>query len=107
MNESKLFDMMVKRVNFKGIEDEIAKNTIDKINKSINPELLTNFNIMYQEITRIFNHFEPIIKKLEKQSKKVINCETLYEDVYKVRDEIKTLKSDMVTLKKGFKKIFD
>ena len=78
MNESKLFDMMVKRVNFKGIEDEIAKNTIDKINKSINPELLTNFNIMYQEITRIFNHFEPIIKKLEKQSKKVINCETLY-----------------------------
>ncbi len=101
--DGRLFDNMVKRVNFENLEKEITTNIVNKINSQISPEILTNFNVLYQESTNLLNILQENVWKIEKKAKKCVDSTALYEDVYKIRDEMKIIKKKLDKLNRGFK----
>lgn len=97
-------DILKSRKEFvNSIQNEIRDN-IDHYIKQNNPDLLINFNIIYQEISRMVKDFEKTINSIERKTKKLFESSSLTEDVYKMRDEMKSIKKKIDRLNSGLKK---
>jgi hypothetical protein len=84
-----------------------TKIEIDKYIKENNPDLLTNFNLLYQEFSVMTKDFQKTILTIEKKLKKLIESSSLCEDVLYVRDELKVVKKKLDKLNSGIKKVFN
>lgn len=99
-------DILKKRKEFvEGIKNEVMKD-VEKNIKDLSPELLTNFNMIYQELTGMMKDFRVTVNSIEKKSKKLFESSTLTEDVYKMRDEVNKMKEATKYFDK-IKKAFD
>jgi septation ring formation regulator EzrA len=99
-------DIVKKRKEFvQGVYEDVMKQIENRL-KEMTPDLLTNFNMLYQELTQNMNEFQKTINVIEKKSKKVFESSTLCEDVYKMRDEMKAMKKKLDKFNSGIKKAF-
>lgn len=76
--------------------DKITKGITTQIYKNIqknNPEMLEDISESYKEMTLLVRHTEELFISMEKKLKKLINSPSLYEDVYKMRDELIEIKN--------------
>ena len=87
---------------FSKIEEEIKKN-INKYIEEKNPDLLTNFSLLHQEITMLIKEHQKTINFIEKKAKNIFESSSLAEDVFKMRDELKIVKKKMDKLNSGLK----
>jgi len=91
---------------FDGICNQMHDELLLKISKSIDsmtPDLLVNFNQVYQELTCMIQNQAQIIHDIERKFKKLFDSSSLTEDVYKMRDEMKVLKKKLDKINSGFK----
>lgn len=94
---------IIERIDFEGYEKEITKKVIanvDEYLKDKDPELLCSFNDIYGELTDMMNGFQKSIAGVEKKLKKMADSQSLYEDVYKLRDEVKEVNKFLDKFKK-------
>lgn len=82
---------------FKLISDKIFQQVIERMSTQT-PDLLINFQSLHDEILlntkQLINSFKDIDKKL----KKIVSSPCLYEDVYKMRDELNEIKKTIKQL---------
>jgi len=109
-----LFQKFLDSIDFEKLKIEICehvyKELINKIDNHIrdkNPELLTNFNTLYQNLTIEMKSFQTTIAHIEKKSKKLFESSSLCEDVYSLRDEVKVLKKKMDKFNNAIRKMVD
>lgn len=75
--------------------DEIANRVLSEIYEKLSKEdtgLHANFHELYIETTRIHDEIKRIVQPLEKIMKKIASSPSLYEDVYKIRDDVFAIK---------------
>jgi len=80
---------------------------IDDHIREKSPDLLVNFNQLYQELSLNMKHYDKQFASIEKKCKKVFESSSLTEDVYKMRDEMKEIKKTLAKFQTTMKKIFD
>jgi hypothetical protein len=86
----------------KKIAEEI-KIDIDKHIEDKNPELLTNFHMIYGECENLLKQSTKIINSVEKKVSKLFDSSNLAEDVFKMRDEMKKLRQKLDKFNKALK----
>lgn len=82
---------------YKLITNKIIEDIYEKL-KNNDPGILINFEEVYKETTILLNTMKEEFHSLGKKLKKVVDSTSLYEDVYKMRDE-------MIEIKKMLEKI--
>lgn len=75
----------------KCIKDQILQEIVKNIERN-DVDLLANFQMAYKEITLMTNEIQKTFGAFEKKMKKIIDSPSLYEDVYKMRDELIEIK---------------
>lgn len=106
LNENEIMTIVKKYMNIDGIIYDVKKQALNDIQEVLNsqrPEILVDFNIIYQELTLMMNEFKKTVLDIEKKTKKLFESSTLTEDVYKMRDEMKVIKKKLDKVNKGFK----
>lgn len=85
--------------NHKEFIEKFYKTIMAKIIKDFHshiedngPELLINFNELYIETTRMIQIMQKDFDNLSRKMKKIIDSKSLYEDVYKMRDDLIEIK---------------
>jgi hypothetical protein len=109
-----IFQRFIDNVDFDKLKiefyDSIFESVYAKIDdyvKENNPDLLVNFNILYQNLTIEMKHMQDVVNNIEKKAKKVFESSSLCEDVYSMRDELKVLKKKMDKFNNAIKKMID
>lgn len=109
----KIFDRFLNDIQWEKFNKSFIKKVSDEIIDNVNthieqfkPGLLDNFNALYVEITSLVKKSEETLWQIEKKGKKVFESEALCEDVYKIKDDLKKLKSEVAKYNKNIKKIF-
>lgn len=90
-------------------QNSVANNVWEKIKKELNekdPILLQNFSKLYEEFESIHKEIDRKMKIIDKKLKKLTDSESLCEDVYKLRDEMKNIKSFVEKFEAKAKKLF-
>jgi len=96
-------DILKKRKEFvESIKNEVIKEASKNI-QELNPDLMINYNIIYQEISMLMKDFEKTVHTVEKKVKKLFESSTLAEDVYKMRDDMIKIKKKLDKINNGFK----
>lgn len=76
---------------YKTITAKIIEDVENHIRKN-DPSLLINFEEAYKETTTIIQIMREDFNVLSKRMKKVIDSTSLYEDVYRMRDDLVEIK---------------
>jgi hypothetical protein len=71
------------------------------------PDLSNRLNSLALNLDSTCKNVEKKLKDISCREKKVVTSETLYEDVYKMRDEFKELKKTIEDFQKKMKKVFE
>ena len=90
----KYIDDFYKLITQKIIEDVYAKI------KENDPSILIDFHECYKETTSIIQIMREDFDRLSKKMKKIVDSPSLYDDVYKMRDEIIEIKKMLEKLSK-------
>ena len=101
-----MYQNFLDRVDFDTLAAQVYEDTVNKVEshlKTLTPDLLVNFNTVYQELTRMMKDFQKTINEIEKKTKKLFESSSLTEDVYKMRDEMKNIKKKLDKLNAGFR----
>ena len=116
MNDSlnqQLMDRFLRSINWETFSKEfqlcVADNVLRKIKQELDekdPILLQNFSKLYDEFKEIHVEIDKKIKAIDKKLKKLTDSESLCEDVYKLRDEMKNIKSFVNKFEAKAKKLF-
>ncbi len=85
---------------YKLITQKIIEDVYEKI-KENDPSILINFEECYKETTLLINSMKDDFNSLSKKMKKIIDSSSLYDDVYKMRDEIIEIKKMLEKLSNG------
>jgi chromosome segregation ATPase len=130
LNQYPLFDeALAKKIHVLETQFQIARKVVADHTKTIEENKVLQLDFFKQEINRflslehpgvaskLFNlseNLEKLSKKIqksndevEKKLKKVIDCQSLYEDVYKMRDEMKNVQKEWKSFSEKLKKIFN
>lgn len=83
------------------------QKTLDKYMMKQYPDLSNRVNQMSLDLKDSVNNIEKKLKDLIFREKNIAKSESLYEDVYKIRDEFKIMKETLEKLSKNIKKAFD
>jgi len=96
-------DIVKKRKEFvEGVTKEVLESINEKLTE-MTPDLMTDFNCIYQELTRMMKDFQKTINAIENKTKKLIESSSLTQDVYSIRDEMKVIKKKLDKLNSGLK----
>lgn len=90
MDNEELEEKILRRVKEELIS-EIRYKIMDDIHE-IEPELMMNFNETYKETTQMIKQFQNDFLHIHKKMNKLVSSPSLYQDVYKMRDEIIEIK---------------
>lgn len=106
----KIFQHFIDRFDINVFKQELVAHliaqSISKIDSHIknnSPDLLVNFNMLYQDLTHTLKAQQVVISNIEKKAKKVFDSSSLAEDVYKLRDEMKAIKKKLDKFNKAMK----
>ena len=95
----KIFERFIEGIDWLQFTNQFMESCYEKIWKDIqdnikkaNPDLLTNFNLLHKEISIEFDTYKKEFNKMDRKVKKCVDSTTLYQDVYKIKDELKKLK---------------
>lgn len=83
------------------------KDYIINVTKQINNFLAKDFPDIDGRLKILAEKLEKNAQKVEEKLKKVVDSQSLYEDVYKLRDEFKTIQTFIDGFQKKIKKAFD
>lgn len=89
--------------DFKNGISNIKKQVIDDINKFLEneyPDISNNLKILAEKLKKDS-------EKVDDRLKKIVQSDSLCEDVYKMRDEMKEIKTFLEGFKKKVKKAFE
>lgn len=109
-----LNNIIEERVN-KEVKDNFDSfhKCFDKFQKRIesllqekDPSLLISITKELDNLKIGVNEFKTIEKGIDKKLKKLVDSSSLYEDVYKMRDEMKAFKKDFESFSEKMKKLF-
>lgn len=73
------------------IKQELMKEICSKLEMN-DVNLLANFEEAYKEITMMTKEIQNTFRSFEKKMNKIVSSPSLYEDVYKMRDELIEIK---------------
>jgi hypothetical protein len=76
---------------FIAIANQVFQEVIRTMS-SQTPDLLLNFQVLHDEIALNTKEMLSSFKNIERKLKKIIDSPSLYEDVYKMRDELIEIK---------------
>jgi hypothetical protein len=98
MNYS-IFQRFIEGIDWLAFTNQFMESCYEKIWKDLqdklrthNPDILTNFDLLHKEICIEFDTYKREFHKMDKKVKKCVDSTTLYQDVYKIKDELKKLK---------------
>lgn len=101
-----IYERFISAFDPHALSEQIYQDVNDRVMtnlKEIRPDLLVNFNILYQDTSIQIKEIQKISDTIEKKSKKLFESSSLTEDVFKIRDEMKVLKKKLDKLNHGFK----
>lgn len=81
------------------ITDKIIEEVYKRIRKNT-PELMMDISESYKETTRLIHHIQETFLPLERKLKKIVDSPSLYQDVYKMRDELLEIKKLLEKMEK-------
>lgn len=90
MENLELEERILKRVK-EELKAQIRYEILDDIHQ-IEPDLMINFQETYKETTQMIKQFQSDFLHIHKKMNKVVNSPSLYQDVYRMRDEIIEIK---------------
>jgi len=70
---------------------------------TLNPDLLTNFQKLHQDILDLLLEMNKKFKSMQEKYSKLFESSSLAEDVFKMRDEMKDIRNKMGSFNKGIK----
>jgi len=71
------------------------------------PDLSNRLNSLSLKLDEKEKNIEKSIKEIMKREKNIVKSESIYEDVYKLRDEFKEIKKFVDEFQKKMKKVFE
>lgn len=86
-------------------KDYIISQINDYI-KKVYPDMCDRVKNATESLEKTVTKHERNVKLIEEKLKKIVNSDALYEDVYKMRDEMKVLSKSVDDFTKKFKKVF-
>lgn len=86
-------------------KDYIISQINDYI-KNVYPDMCDRVKISTELLEKTAEKHAKNVKSIEEKLKKVISSDALYEDVYKMRDEMTTLKKEVAKFTDKLKKVF-
>lgn len=89
--------------NIKNLES----NFIDKSQKQINDHIKNEYPELNKDLSSLSKKLKIQAEKTDAKLKETIKSDTLYEDVYKLRDEFKEIQKFMESFKKKIQKAFE
>jgi transcriptional regulator of heat shock response len=93
----------MKKNDLKTFEEILIEKIKQEVIKEIadcDKTLIGNFTETYQETIRMIENFQETFWDLNKKMKKIVDSGSLYEDVYKMRDELIEIKKLLEKQKK-------
>jgi predicted RNase H-like nuclease (RuvC/YqgF family) len=97
---------LLKDVSLQDLVLKKYQNRLDEYMMKQYPDLSNRVNTMSLELKDSINKIEKREKEISLKMKSVVKTETLYEDVYKLRDELKEIKIMVEDFTKKLKKAF-
>jgi len=104
LQQVKIMDMV--RIQNEFYEKE-RKDYIINVTKQINEFLAKDYPDIDGRLREMVERLERNSLNMEAKLKKVVDSQSLYEDVYKMRDEFKEIQKFMESFKKKIKKAFE
>jgi hypothetical protein len=117
-NKIKQLDIIHKKVmatvdlanqNIEKKQVEFCQTMKIEINNFLNenyPDLTPKLSLMTKELEKMVTKYKNFLDSIEKQAKPLTKAVTLYEDIYKLRDEFSEFKKEFESYNKKMKKVF-
>lgn len=98
---------LIRNISLDEVVFKKYQEQLDKYMMKQYPDLSNRLNSLALLLDEKIKSIDKICKNLKDREKKVVTSETLYEDVYKMRDEMKSVMNFMETFQKKIKKVFE